>query len=97
MDAEGFNDNAETWSGVTLSGLLAGLCERPLAIPRPDFADALEEFDHWEAIDKAEETVKRNRRLGLPSVSKKELLTTAVTGWIDDRFPMVPALEAPKA
>lgn len=72
--AGGFNDNADLWSGWTMQPLLEALCANASLLDHPDLTDAIESFDVYDVIDKAEEERRRRMRQGLSVLSNKDML-----------------------
>lgn len=75
------------WSNEILKPLLSAVVDRPGLMERQaDLASFLDDFDIYAAIDGAEETAKKKRRLGFVGVSRFEFAAAAIGEALDERF-----------
>lgn len=77
----------QIWSNEILKPLLAAVTDRPeLAGRKADLAKFLDDFDIYGAIDEAEETAKKKRRMGFQGVSRYDIAAGLIGDALDRRF-----------
>lgn len=81
---------ADYWSGPVLKILLEAVATRPALLDRSvDLAAFLDDFDVWRALDEAEETTKKKRRMGFTKVTRYDIAAGLIGDALDDRFAKI--------
>lgn len=76
---------ADYWTGPVLKVLLTGVTDRPYINNRPIRLSAfLDEFDVWDALEQAQETAKKKRRMGFANVTQFDLALASFGEALDE-------------
>lgn len=87
MATEGFCDMMEMWDTSLLRPLLHALCQRPNALQRDGFNEALSGLDLWKMQDRITAENRMRQRAGEVCIGRIYQMETGVIDWIDTHFP----------
>ena len=76
---------ADYWNGFVLKSWVEAVACRP-HLEAVDLSGFLDDFDIWDAVERAEEAAKKKRRLGFSAVSRYELAEAEIGEQLDLRF-----------
>lgn len=75
------------WTGPVLKVLLNGVADRPhLESQSARLSQLLDRFDVWDALEQAQETAKKKRRMGFANVTQFDLALAAFGEALDAEF-----------
>lgn len=75
------------WTGPVLKVLLNGVADRPhLESQAARLSQLLDQFDVWDALEQAQETAKKKRRMGFANVTQFDLALAAFGEALDAEF-----------
>jgi hypothetical protein len=95
--AEGLAEFPESYSHSVIRPLMEALMSRPHALDRTaEMKRFLSTFDVWDKSDEAAKFVADRRRIGMPSITKIEMLETLIRDAIDKAVPKRMSLPAPR-
>lgn len=90
--SQGGADSA-LWSNEVLRPMMSAVVDRPWLMKQGvNLTEFFDSFDIWEAIDKADETVKAKRRQGNTGVSRYDFAAAIIGDGLDRAFPQRMAL-----
>lgn len=93
--AEGYRDMRDIWENSNFVPLVMGLSERPIAVARADFPEALSGLDYMELVERDHQWRRASMRAGGKPEPKSETVRMKVVEWIDKTFPARVALPPP--